>query len=282
MAPALRYFSVAARVVEGRSAPLEQNITLVEVNRLRSMRETEEGKVQIAMFELRNTIGMRPEDPLKLRGDFTNLIDALPPIDEAVTRALASRPDIQILRASERLAEAQIEQVRAEGRLDASVNTGYQRMSSGFPVNGIDDAGQLQPVMGKFHFLTFGVTLNLPVRNKNQGAIEAAVIQADAVRIRLEFAELTARREVASSYVRYEHAARAMEIYRVGVQDQASTNLEVIYKTYELGSKTLLDYISEQRRFIEVQMSYIDAVLDTYQARVEITRASDSPELINK
>ena len=276
------YRLVAARVVEGRTAPLEQNMTLVEVNRLRSMRETNEGKVEVAMLELRNLIGMYPEEPLKLRGDFRDLVDQLPSLEDATENALRSRPELLASRAAQKLAKAQIEQARAEGRLDASVNTGYQRMSSGFPVFGFNEAGALQPVMSTFHFLTFGVTLNLPVRNKNQGAIEASVTFADAARIRLEFAQLTVRREVASAYTRYDRAARAMEIFRVGVQGQASDNLDIIYKTYELGSRTLLDYIAEQRRFIEVQTNYIDAVLETYQARVEVSRVSGSAELMTR
>jgi cobalt-zinc-cadmium efflux system outer membrane protein len=87
---------------------------------------------------------------------------------------------------------------------------------------------------------------------------------------------------VAAGYARYEHAARAAEIYRVGVRAQADENLGVVRKTYELGSKTLLDYIAEQRRFIELEGAYIDALLDTYRARVEIERATASPELIKK
>jgi cobalt-zinc-cadmium efflux system outer membrane protein len=140
----------------------------------------------------------------------------------------------------------------------------------------------LQPVQDVFHYLTFGISLDLPVRNKNQGAIEAAVAEAEAAKQRREFAELTVRREVAAAYARYERAARAMEIYRVGVQGQANQNLDVIRQTYELGSKTLLDYIAEQRSFIEVENDYINALLDTYQARVEIERTVASSELINR
>ena len=276
------YRLVLARVIEGRTAPLEQNIVLVEVNRLRSMREMSEGRVQVAMLELRNLIGMRPEEPLRLRGDFANLLDLLVPLDEATTRALLERPDIQAARAMEILAEAQIEQARAEGRADMSLRAGYQRMKSGFPLRGIDDAGQLQPIDMTFHSLTFGATVNLPVRNKNQGAIEAAVINVETAKRRREALELTVRREVAVSYARFERAARAMEIFRVGVRDQANANLNVIRMTYELGSKTLLDYISEQRRFIETESEYINAVLDTYRARVEIERATNSPKLIMK
>jgi cobalt-zinc-cadmium efflux system outer membrane protein len=130
-----------------------------------------------------------------------------------------------------------------------------------------------------FNYVTFGVSISLPVRNKNQGSIEAAVAGAEGARRRREFLELTVRREVAAGYARYEHAARAAEIYRVGVRGQADANLEVVRKTYELGSKTLLDYIAEQRRFIELEGAYIDALLDTYRARVEIGRATGSPEL---
>lgn len=271
------YKLVVARVIEGRTAPLEQNMVLVEVNRLRSVRETSEGKVQVAMLELRNLMGMRPEEPLRLRGDFDDLITPLLPLAEATERALAERPDLLAMRAVEKVAEAQIEQARATGRLDASLIAGYQRMKFGFPVQGIDTAGRLQPVQGKFNYLTFGVSIDLPVRNKNQGAIEAAVAEAEAARQRREFVELTVRREVAAAYARYTSAARAMEIYRVGVRDQANQNLDVVRQTYEFGSKTLLDYISEQRRYIELENNYIDALLDTYKARVEIERAEASP-----
>ena len=66
------YQLVKARVEEGKTAPLEQNMTLVEVNRLLSQRESDAGKVEIAMLELRNLLGMKPEEPLGLRGDFAD------------------------------------------------------------------------------------------------------------------------------------------------------------------------------------------------------------------
>ena len=276
------YRRVAARVVEGRTAPLEQNMVLVEVNRLRTMREMSEGKVQVLMLELRNLIGMRPEEPLRLKGAFSNLLDQPVSLGAATAQALASRPDIRAARAMERLAEAQIEQARSEGRYDASLMAGYERTRLGFMLNGIDEAGQLRPIEMTSNMLTFGVSITLPVRNKNQGAIEAAVAGAEAARRRREFAELTVRREVAAGFARYERAARAMEIFRVGVRDQANSNLNVVRQTYELGAKTLLDFIGEQRRFIELENEFITAVLDTYQARVEIERATSSPRLITR
>jgi cobalt-zinc-cadmium efflux system outer membrane protein len=250
---------------------------LVELNRLRSTRETAEGKAQIEMLELRNLIGMSPDQPLRLRGDFNDVIAPLPPLTISTELAISERPDLKLAKAAESFAEARIEQARTEGRLDASLIAGYQRMDFGYPLNGINDAGQLRPIQGTFHYFTVGVSLDLPVRKKNQGAIEAAVAEAEGAKRRREFLELTVRREVASAYALYNSTARAAEIFRVGVKDQANANLDVVRQTYELGSKTLIDYLGEQRRFIELQNGYIDALLDTYKARVEIQRAIASP-----
>ena len=90
------------------------------------------------------------------------------------------------------------------------------------------------------------------------------------------------RREVASAYAQYDRAVRAEEIFRVGARDAAKANLDVVRQTYELGSKTLIDYIGEQRRFIELENDFIDAQLAVYNARVDIARATASPELITR
>ena len=276
------YRLVVARVLEGRTAPLEQNQVLVEVNRLRSMRVAERGKTEVALLELRNLMGAEPSEPLRLRGDFDGLIDPLPPAADATARALDSRPDVLAARAAEALAESRVEEARAAGRADAEVRAGYQRMRSGYMLNGIDERGRLAPIDDTFHSVTFGISVTLPVRDRNAGAVEAASAELEAAKRRREFLELTVRREVAAAYAAYEASARASEIYRVGVRGQADQNLTVIRKTYELGAKTLLDYIGEQRRFIELENDYVDSILEAYLARVRVARAAASPELLRR
>ncbi|HEX8286302.1 MAG TPA: TolC family protein [Pyrinomonadaceae bacterium] len=276
------YRLVVARVLEGRTAPLEQNQVLVEVNRLRSMREMGRGRAEVALLELRNLMGAEASEPLKLRGDFDDLIDPLPAPAEAAARALDSRADLLAARAAESLAESRIEEARAGGRADADVRAGYQRMRSGYMLSGIDERGRLAPIDDTFNSVTFGVSVTLPVRDKNVGAVEAAAADLEAAKRRREFLELTVRREVAAAYAAYEAAARASEIYRVGVRGQAGQNLTVIRKTYELGSKTLLDYIAEQRRYIELENDYVDSILATYLARVRVASASAAPGLTAK
>ncbi len=176
-AAAENYELVSARVEEGRTAPLERNMELVELNRIRAMREMSEGQAEISLLELKNLIGMPPEEILRLRGDFADLLAPLPPQTIATERALQNRPDLQTARALENLAEANIERARIDGKPDASVSAGFERMRQGFPQRGFDDNGQLTPITELANVFSVGVTINLPVFNKNQGTIEAAALE---------------------------------------------------------------------------------------------------------
>ena len=271
---------VTAQVSEGRRPPLEQNMETVELNRMRVEREMSEGTVEQRMFELRNLIGLNPDDPLRLRGDLDTLRASLPPQISAEQTAMQSRPDLRGALAVEQLATARLEQARSEGRIDADVMLGYQRMKSGFPLMGIDmETGALLPIEQRMNFFTFGVRLNLPVRNRNQGIVAAADLERQAAANRRDFGELTVKREVAAAYARYARAFRAMEIYRVGVRDRAAQNAEVVRQTYEIGSKTLLDYIAEHHRYIATENGFIDAQLEAYLAMVEILKSTNAPGL---
>ncbi|MCI0487181.1 MAG: TolC family protein [Blastocatellia bacterium] len=263
---------VQTSVERGKTAPLEQNIVFVELNRVESMRINFESRTEVALLELKKITGMLPTEPLRLREEFGTERQPLSQ-DEAESHALAARPDLAAARAAERLAEAQIEQAGIEGKIDASIFANYMRQDMGFGVQGFDSAGRLAPVHDVFHFATFGVKLTLPVRNKNQGNIEAARANLEAARNRRQFAEIVVRNEVAAAYARFERARERVAIYRDRVRAQALLNLDVIRQTYTMGRKSLLDYLEEQRRYIEIETGYTDVLKEYFDAAVEIERA---------
>lgn len=267
---------IRSQVDLGKSAPLEQNLVFVEMNRADALRIGFESKSEVALLDLKKVIGMAPDEVLHLTGDFDYERQA-PPQPEALRLALESRPDLIALRAAESLAAAQIEQARVEGKTDASFYAGYQRMKNGYDVRGFNDAGALVPVTGVFHSATFGVRLTLPTRNKNQGSIEAAAATAEASRRRREFAELAVRNEVAAAYARMARAQAAVAVYRDSVRGAAAHNLEVLRQAYALGQRNLLDVISEQRRLIEVETSYTEMLKEQLDASIEIERVTGLP-----
>ena len=264
---------VQHRVSQGATPPLEESLMLVEVNRLDATRQMLASRVDIVALQLKALAGMAPDAPLALRGDLAP--SEPPPItDEAVRQALTARPDLEAARADVAMGAAKIRKERAEGRWDASVNVGYQRQNFGFDLNGITSTGGTRPIQDVFHYFGAGVSIMLPVRNRNQGNIAAASAEAQAAERRLQFAELTVRQEVAAALAQYEAARRSLEIYERGVRDVATRNLSVVRQTYALGRGTLLDVIAEQRRYIDIENGYTDALRQVYDARVEIDRVT--------
>ena len=56
----------------------------------------------------------------------------------------------------------------------------------------------------------------------------------------------------------------------------------MVRQSYELGRGTLLDVIAEQRRYIEIEMGYTEALKQVYDAAVEIERAVGAAEPLSE
>jgi cobalt-zinc-cadmium efflux system outer membrane protein len=263
---------VRDRIREGASPAIDENLMLVEVNRLDAGRAMLASRVDIALLQIKALAGLDPDAPLTLRGD---LSAPGPPGDgEALLRlALAERPDLVMARTDVSLAAAKVRKERADGRWDASVNVGYQRQDFGFNLNGLTNSGATRPIQDVFHYFGAGVSIVLPVRNRNDGNIAAATAEARAAERRLEFSELTVRQEVRAAVTQHEAARRSLALYERGVRDVAARNLAVVRQTYQLGRASLLDVIAEQRRYIEIENGYTDILKQVYDAGVEIQRA---------
>ena len=261
-----------ARVEKGSAAPLELNMLRVELSRIQATRADLEGKLGVNLLELKSLAGIRPDEELHLKGTLEPA--PLPLTLEAATaRALQKRPDLLSVRAAETVAAAKVKQARVEARPDASVKANYERMDFGFGVNGILPGGGLRRVQGIFNDVTVGVSVSLPVRNRNQGAIETAVALQEAARRRREYAELIVDREVAAAFLSYRKAREGLDIYREGVREQARQNLEVVRKVYELGRTPYTDVIAEQRRYVDIETGYTEALSRYYQASVRLCTA---------
>jgi outer membrane protein, heavy metal efflux system len=263
---------IGGRVQRGAVPALEESLQRVEVNRLDASRQILQSRVEVATLQLQVLIGRSPEAPLSLQGDLRTRPVTLAR-EGAFEQALAARPDLRMAQAEVAMARAKIRKEEAEGRWDASVNVGYMRQDFGYDLSGLTARGELRPITDIFHYVGGGVTITLPVRNRNQGNVAAAFAEARATEHREDLATLTVRQEVAAAFTQHEAAERALDIYTRGVLEVARQNLEVMRKTYELGRATLLEVIAEQRRYIDIEMGYTEALQQAYNAAVDIERA---------
>ena len=260
------------RASQGAAPPLEENLLRVEVNRLEASRHRLASQVEVLALQLKTLVGLGPEAPLALQGDLHPAPVRLE-LSEGLRQALAARSDLLVARAEVTMAEAMIQKEKAEGRWDASVNVGYMRQDFGYDLRGLTASGSAQPIQDVFHYVGAGVSITLPVRNQNQGNIAAALASASAAQRRLALVTLTIRQEVTAAFTQYDATQRALDIYTQGVREVARQNLEVVRQTYTLGRATLLDVIAEQRRYIDVETGYTEALKQTYDAVVDIERA---------
>ena len=266
---------VAARVEAGAATPLDRDMLRVEVQRLEADRVREAGAAERALIDLKRLLGLSPDTPLKIRDALEPLVarDTAAVLGGAAGERAEQRPDVLEAAARVDLFGAAVERARREGRFDVSVFGSYMRMDAGFPQRGFDALGSLQRVQGRFHYVSAGTMVTLPLLNRNQGEVAAAHAQQLGAEAQLEAIRLTAQSEIASARTRDQHARAALAALTVDARALARQNLDVVRQTYELGRATLLDVLNEQRRFLDVERAYTAALREAYDARRQLREA---------
>jgi cobalt-zinc-cadmium efflux system outer membrane protein len=263
-----------ARVEQGGAPPLERNMLEVELRRLEAERLLQAGQVDRIVIELKRLLGMRANAPLQVRDSLEELV--IREVDLSLkpgTTAVAIRADVQEAEARIRVADAQVDRARREGRYDLSLFGSYMRMDAGFPQFGLNTQGELTPVRGIFHYVSAGAALTLPWRNNNQGQVASAEAERVGAAARLNATQMTAEAEIAAAIVRDDRARSAIAVYRGGARDLARQNLDVVRQTYELGRVTVFDVLAEQRRYLDFERGYSNALREAYDARTALRRA---------
>ena len=264
-----------SRVDEGATPPLERDMVDVELRRLESDRLLQAGRTEAALFELKRVLGMRAEASLAVRDTLEDLVRressaAVPP--SATSAALDQRADVREAAARIALVDAKIERAEAEGRFDVSFFANYMRMDAGFPQRGFTPDARLERIRGVFHYVSGGAMITVPVLNRNQGEVAAARAEHAGAESAYEAARLAADAELAAARARDDRARQAVSAY-TGAQTLARQNLTVVGQSYELGRVTVFDVLAEQRRYLDVERAYTEALSAAYEARTAVNRA---------
>lgn len=263
---------VRSRVETGSTPPLERDLIEVELRRLQAREWLADSNANVALVELKRLIGMAPDTPLAL-GESIEMLIAAQSTDVTTTpSAIETRSDVRVAAAQVAVAESRIEQARSEGRIDLSVYGNYMRMDAGFPQRGFNAVGSLERVRGQFNYFTGGAMLVVPLLNRNQGNVAAAEAERTAAASRRDAAVLAARAELASATTRDRQARRAVELF-ANIRTLARRNLDVVRETYQLGRATVFDVLAEQRRSLDIEHDYTEALRDAWDARVALKSA---------
>ncbi len=262
-----------ARVQRGDAAALDQQLLSVENNRTESQRLSLRGQAEAALFELRRVIGLGSEDSLQL-GVALRRSDLKLDLARLKQAGLDSRSDLQIARLLEAQGTAQVALIEAGAKPDITLSARYAHRDATFEHQfGTNAAGARVPLSDRDNIVSFGVSIPLQNRRRNEGNIAAAVSRRRGARLRREYLEGAIPLEIEAAYHRWQAAQNALAALSQGVVDQSEKNLAVIRQAYQLGQLRLLDVLNEQRRLLDTELTYIDVKTEFARAEAAMEHA---------
>jgi cobalt-zinc-cadmium efflux system outer membrane protein len=172
---------------------------------------------------------------------------------ELVKQAVSSRPDLLALtRECEKAAiEARLAKAEALPNLTAGLFVQWQRATI--------EVGGMSSINSDTQ-LGLRLSMPIPVFDRNQNGRAAARARLDAADSRKVALERTITAEVGTAVSRLSASERILAMFEQGIIPQLTENLKLTQEAYRLGEVGILSVIDEQKKFFEVNDSYLAAL----------------------
>lgn len=260
-----------ARLAEGDASGLDVALIEQESDRQRVQVIEARSLLDIEIALIRELVGAAAGEALVLAP-----LSDTPPLaaqgaDELSLLARQSRPELLAARAAEKAAEARLRLAEAGRTPDvvASVRYSTSRLDQA-------EAGALAGPLPE-RTLRFGISIEIPVANRNQGEILSGVAARSQALAEREAVEATITRDVADAFARYRAASESLTLYATGILPRQRRTLESVRQAYGLGGLSVFDVLAEQRRTVEIETAYAAALRDTYVALAALEAAVGAP-----
>jgi len=259
---------MTVRLSSGDASRLESHLLQAENNRVEAQRLSAEGQLMQEMLEVRKIAGISLTEPLSFPSLAATITTSHANEADLIEVALRNRPDLGAARIREALANAGVMLTRAQVAPTIVGSVRYAREPN---VSRFATATQPQ-AFEKENLLEFGVSIPLPLRNREQGNIREAASKVTQAIAEREALENTIRMEVTAASRRYESAMRSLELIRSGVVGETEAGFSITQLAYRLGDAKLTDVIFQQRSLIEAQIGELaaEAELAIAQANLDL------------
>lgn len=255
------------RLRSGDASRLDSRLLAAQTNQVRAQRLVAQNQLEGTMLQIRTLVGFSPGEPLLLkRSQQPETIHETEAA--AVQRAFESRPDLKAAKLREELADAGITLAKAQAVPNATAFVRYGKES--VPV--VSTGGQ-RLAFDRENVMEFGMSIPLPLFNREQGNIAEATSRRVQARSEREALETKIRREVLLAYRRWETAQRTLQILQTGVVQPNQESLQIVQFAYSLGEMRLLDIVNQQRVVVETETNLVDAQIELDSALADLQLA---------
>jgi len=118
----------------------------------------------------------------------------------------------------------------------------------------------------------FGVSIPIPVFDRNQGNLLEALRRADKARDELSATELRLSNELAQAFERLSAARGELESLKRDILPGAQSAYDAALKGFELGKFSFLEVLDAQRTLFQAKSQGLRALVDVHRAAAEIER----------
>lgn len=245
--------TVAARVKAGKVSPLEETKASVAFSTSRIRVETAKRNLTVAGKQLAALWGSREPSFERAEGNLAELTP--PPPVESVYALVEQNPDIARWTTELQQRQAAVVLEKSKRIPDLSASAGVRRFED-----------------GSDHAFVFGLSLPLPLIDRNQGGIlEAQSLSAKAEEER-KASEVSIYTAFTEAYEKLASSHAESLALKNKVLPAARQAFESAQKGYQEGKFGYLDLLDAERTFVEAKSRYVDALAEYQKSKANVER----------
>lgn len=249
---------ITARVQAARTPLAEQSRASIAVTRAHIEQQQADNNLQSARRMLAALWGGKTVEFTSASAD----LFTLPAVKsfEVLSAQLQGNPDFLRFASEARLRDAELRLERARAKPNLTVSVGVRRFES------TDNSA-----------FVAGVSMALPMYDRNQGAIREAEVRREQLRVQSQSALIRADATLFSLYQELVSARTRVDTLRSEAIPQAEAALAQTQNGYERGRFSYLELAVAQQELLGLQGAAIEAAADYHQQLTEIERLTGEP-----
>jgi len=241
------------RVASGKVAPLEETRARVERANADLALGQSKAVLESARVSLSALWGASAPQFSEAVGDLESLPERSP--ISTLLAQLDNSPELIVGRMEIERRQATVQLERSRQYPDIRITAGAQRDYA---------LGRNQAIVG--------LSIPLPIFNRNQGNLYEATVRADQAEDQLQATRIRLGQELQQAASRLVFAKAAASTLRLSVLPGAQQAYEVATLGFEAGKFSFLDVLDAQRTLFQARLRYLSNLADTYQAAIAIDR----------
>ncbi len=247
----------ARRVLAGKVSPVEEARARVaeanwRIEGVTAQRELEEARIRLASL-----LGRAAGELGTLAAPALPIEEARAPQDARLDALIDAAPEIGRALAEVEAGQAAVRVARSQRMPDVALIVGSKREG---------------PERERVRQNIIGLSVPIPLFNRNQGAILAAERRADKASAELEAARRRVRAEAMQAQARMRAALQQERLVREDVLPGARFAADAAMKGFEAGKFNYVEVLDAQRSWVQAQVQHLQAISDFYRARAELAK----------